>query len=265
MHLKVWRQLHCFREVDCPNLVSTFPEEHRDTGKELYIVLTHSCSVSSENFDAEPKGEYIVARPLDGEIDQSKTRRKQRRVLHLSILIDGEPKAYEIKIHERFFFDRTFLQSFPPCSAQVQDPQEFLKWITDRYSLPALPDELEKRLLKFKGKLRSFISKKTKTQTYSFENIHEVLFHYSPEGEAEEGELYELKFLIVVDVGCEADEGAGAVCAWVQEWMLEKAMEFELKLIEDEVGLIGLDNISVDEYEYEWYPFDISGVEGSGL
>lgn len=263
MAIETWRQLNCFRCEDHSDLVNTFPAEHRAEGNELFVILTHSCSVSSKNFGSEPYAEYIVARPID-ELSPSKMNRRERRELHLSIWINDKEEFFSILIHERAFFDRDFLDEFDSLDGyHIPQKEELLRWITDRYTLPAHPDKLEKRLKNLKAKIKKLFNTTLPSQNIAPQFIYEILFDYLPIEEAPEGEPYKIKFLILVNIGHEEDKAADELKKAIMDWFSKSGYQNQVELRE-EVIVVGVNNINYYEHQTEWDYFDINGVDGSG-
>lgn len=157
-NISEWRQCSCITLDDISEIADHIPPEHVDNNG-VYILLTHSCSISLDNFEKEPYAEYILARPIK-KPDPAYCGRNNPRVLHIQI----KDKWFAIAIHERGFFDRKILNSSKPHSQYVLSEATsslLVRWITARYDAPAFPDEFNRRL---NGDIRKRIAKKLKSR-----------------------------------------------------------------------------------------------------
>lgn len=161
-YISEWRQCYYASIEDVPNLKEIIQENHVDENG-LYIFLTHSCSISQEDFKKEPLVEYILARPIK-ECNPAFCGRNNPRILHINV----KEQFYEIIVHERGFIDRRVLSSIKPlnCALPSDVADMLIRWITSRYNAPALPDNFNNRLNPIKSKIAKKLKSSQITGVY---------------------------------------------------------------------------------------------------
>ncbi|MBV1928880.1 MAG: hypothetical protein KUG81_05150 [Gammaproteobacteria bacterium] len=167
----------------------------------MYIILTHSCSVSIDDYIKEPYAEYIMARPLRG-FNPAYIGRKHPRILHIPMIHQGQELWFELSICDRSFFDRRVLNNFAPSSDYLMpenSASQVIRWITARYDAPAFPDEFNIRLDKSS---RDKIAKKLKETA-----ITGVYIGLEPhDAELESGEDYSVELIITTDIDLSGEQ-----------------------------------------------------------
>ncbi len=187
-----WRQCSCFFAIDSEDVKNIIHPNHWcEDG--IYVILTHSCSVSIEDFDKEPLAEYILARPV--KKDNAYVGRNNPRKLHLDFIINGSPSCFEFNIHERMFFDRRLLNKIKPESNLLSDKnkQTLVRWVASRYAAPAFPDEFNRR---FRPVLKIFETELKKPHGGFFTSVYIILD--PDEEELGENDVYEAEFIMSV-------------------------------------------------------------------
>jgi len=201
-HISKWRQGCCFTLAQAPALKEAVRKEHR-CEESAYIVLTHSCSVSKDDFNLEPDAEYIVATPIE-KADNGYINRRHQRKLHMPVLVHGEEKWHEIYISRRGFFDRRLLDTFSPDASKELSKDNLAmlcKWMASRYTMPAFPGEFNNRR---KNACEKIAKKLSNPQ---FRHISGVFLSYEPEDEElSPEEDYEIGIMLAIDATCSEAE-----------------------------------------------------------
>lgn len=155
-----WRQGSCFTESTCPALVQAMPDEHKIHGA-IYICVTHDCSVLNPSLAAEPNIEYLIALPVE-RLDGNFTYGKNIRKLHLNIVIDGNQKSHALLANRRGFISRQLIVDVKPAgNIKLEAEQKALltKWLANRYTATAFPDEFESRIDQVRQRLKKHFEK----------------------------------------------------------------------------------------------------------
>lgn len=150
-----WRQGSCFTESSCPALIRAMPDKHKDKGA-VYVCVTHDCSVLNASLSAEPHIEYLVALPAE-KLDGNCTYGKNIRKLHLYIGIEGNQKPYELLANRRGLIPRECIVGIKPAGnikLETEEKGSLSRWLANRYTATAFPDEFEKRVDKVRKKLK---------------------------------------------------------------------------------------------------------------
>lgn len=189
-----WRQCSCFTLSMIAALEGDNPLLHQDNAG-VYIILTHSCSVSIDDYTKEPYAEYIIARPIEA-FNPAYIGRKHSRILHIQIIHHGQDLWFELSICDRSFFDRRLLNNIAPSSDYIipeSSASQIIRWITARYDAPAFPDEFNIRLDKSS---RDKIAKKLKETA-----ITGVYIALEPhDEELDQGENYSVELIITTEI-----------------------------------------------------------------
>lgn len=233
-----WRQCDTFVLSELGSTSELIPAAHHDQNG-VYIVLTHSCSVSILDFGKEPLVEYILARPITKK-DNAYVGRNNRRILHLDLHVDGEAKPYGLLIHERGFFDRKVLDGISPTKGCLDEKSKelIIKWIASRYNAPAFPDEFNKR---FKP-CEKHIGDKFKQIGTSFTAAYIIVDPVDEELNAVSP--YEVNILLSVEADIESAEYNR--CENIVEELKEKLVNNnEIDFLGEKVSLLREDQITL--------------------
>jgi len=194
-----WRQGSIVRSPDTPELLAFVGQKEEN---EIYlIVASQSCDITNNNTEIDPNIELIVGRPI-AQKNGNLTFNKNPRQLHTELKVftgDAGLISYvdlEIKISERILVPKEYLADLTPDeSARLETYQleSCIKWLTARYSRPALPTEFNNRIANAdpKGKLR----KKAKSLN---EKLSGIYVEITPFDELPEGENYYVNLLGLV-------------------------------------------------------------------
>jgi len=149
-----WRQC----SVASDSLRTAIPEfSASTTPDDLTIVVTHDCDLVSENFEAEPMVELLLARRIsDANRDPLSFRGRNPRRLQFEL--GGH--LYEIHARERTSTNRTLLAEHGPDNERTlpKDVQIVLpEWAAKRYIRSALPDAFNDRTKKALKKIRKLL------------------------------------------------------------------------------------------------------------
>ena len=112
------------------------------------MVVSHDCDLANDNLEIEPSVEVIVGRWVP-EADQSLTRTKSPRTLHLQMSCGGETACVELTATAKQLIQKSRLAAWRPDSRYSLDPGglEILRhWLAVRYKRAAFPDEFDRRL-----------------------------------------------------------------------------------------------------------------------
>lgn len=151
------------------------------------VVITQDCDIVHEKTAEEPFVEFIIG---DFTKDKSCKNGKSPRKLHL----ENAGKTLEFIVHNRFFVKKDSLSRF--CFSDVlfeltSDNKKILKkWLGNRYTRTAFPDEFNIRLSKAK------VYKITEKEISS--KVSHIFFEVE-DRELSENENYQLNVMIVVD------------------------------------------------------------------
>jgi hypothetical protein len=112
---------------------------------EVFIIISQSCDVVYDSFDAEPLVEVHLARVIS-ELNGGYTHGKHPRMIDLEETIDGKVRRYRICDADRQRLDRRLLQKATPLATLSPDVVRTLaNWTSRRFVRPALPDEFNRR------------------------------------------------------------------------------------------------------------------------
>lgn len=115
--------------------------------KSFCVVVTQDCDIVHEKKEEEPFVEFIIGNPTD---DKSCKNGKNPRKLHL----ENKEQILEFIIHNRFFVKKDSLVGFEFSDVLFEltsDNKKILKkWLGNRYTRAAFPDEFNIRLAKAK-------------------------------------------------------------------------------------------------------------------
>lgn len=246
-----WRQCSCFTL----NMISSLKGEntllHEDNCG-IYIILTHSCSVSIDDYEKEPYAEYILARPIEN-YNSAYLGRKHPRILHVPIISNGNEKWFELSITDRSFFDRKLLSAFAPSSDHnipENSASQIIRWVTARYDAPAFPDEFNFRLSKSS---RDKIAKKLKESAIT--GVYIALEPFEEELNKDENYLIELVITTEVELSKEKRINCDNIANDIKN-IIEKCEGIILEgagvavVGEEELTLADLRNLHLMQFDY---------------
>ena len=150
-------------------------------------VITQDCDIVHQKQEEEPFVEFII-----GNLTQDKSCKngKNPRKLHL----ENDEQLFEFNIHNRFFVKKVLLSGFdfPDVLYKLtNDNKKILKkWLGNRYTRAAFPDEFNKRL--FNTRISKFIEKSISAK------VSHIFFEVE-DRELQNNEIYELNIMVVVD------------------------------------------------------------------
>ena len=196
-----WRQGSVLTDEDYVSLVSSFTATHANP---VGIVLSHSCDVLNPVLKKFPKIEIIVGRFITSP-DSRCQQRRNPRILHLPIQVEGVEKWIELRVENRTFVER---DKFSGHKVDVdrhileRDRHDMSLWISGAYYRSALPDSFQMCLDpnrtdfdRIYGNLNRYIS--------------DILVSIHPNGELQSEQRYSATVTLIVEN--EADITVGEV------------------------------------------------------
>lgn len=151
------------------------------------VVVTQDCDIVHDETEEEPFVEFIIGNTTE---DKSYKNGKNPRKLHL---VNNE-QTIEFIVHNRFFVKKELLLGFKFSDGLFDlnsDNKKILKkWLGNRYTRAAFPDEFNNRLRK---------SKISKLVDKGFSSKVSHIFFEVEDVELSPDESYELNVLIVLD------------------------------------------------------------------
>jgi hypothetical protein len=192
-----WRQGACFELGSYQKLKKLLhPTHQKKSGEFFYIVLTHDCSIVSDDFDKEPMVEYIAARLVCKPVPEFMGIKNNRK-LHLPCKFNGEDRYAELLIYQRQFFDRKQLLNFSPCkhiNLKPETVKQLARWVALRYTRAAFPDNFNNRLQAISKKLNDRFKKPIN------EHVNSIWFELNPRyQELLVDQRYDLEITLVFD------------------------------------------------------------------
>lgn len=155
--------------------------------KSFCVVITQDCDIVHEETDEEPFIEFII-----GNFSEAKSCKngKSPRKLHL----ENNGQILEFIIHNRFFVKKDSLVGFEFSDILFEltpDNTKILKkWLGNRYTRAAFPDEFNARLAK--AKVSKLIEKGISSR------VSHIFFEVE-DRELPSEEIYQLNVMVVVD------------------------------------------------------------------
>lgn len=163
--------------------------------KSFCVVVTQDCDIVHEKKEEEPFVEFIIGNPTD---DKSCKNGKNPRKLHL----ENKEQILEFIIHNRFFVKKDSLVGFEFSDVLFEltsDNKKILKkWLGNRYTRAAFPDEFNTRLAKAK------VSKITEKGISS--KVSHIFFEVE-DSELSPDEIYQLNVMVVVETSDDVEKG----------------------------------------------------------
>lgn len=115
---------------------------------QVFIAVTHDCSVIQPSLQHEPHLEWLLAKPIENGHGHFRYARNIRR-LHLEIEVEGYLRWFEVGMALRGFASREGLDG---CSSDKRysidgDNLNILKrWLGNRYTTQTFPDDFNDRI-----------------------------------------------------------------------------------------------------------------------
>lgn len=159
------------------------------------VVVTQDCDIVHEKTEEEPFVEFIIGNFSE---DKSCKNGKNPRKLHL----ENNGQILEFIIHNRFFVKKDSLSKFDFLNVflklTVDNKKILKKWLGNRYTRAAFPDEFNNRLAK--AKVSKLIEKGISSK------VSHIFFEVEDK-ELSDKENYQLNVMVVVDdsAGIEKD------------------------------------------------------------
>ncbi|WP_444921333.1 hypothetical protein ACJJID_02420 [Microbulbifer sp. CnH-101-G] len=131
-----------FTTESASNTVNLIADEHK-AGSNIFIAVTHDCSVIMPSLEKEPYLEYLSVSPIDKENGQF-TNARNIRHLHFEVEVEGELRWYEATMGMRGFVSRASLDE---CSIderyKLTDASMIIlkRWLANRYISQTFPDK----------------------------------------------------------------------------------------------------------------------------
>jgi hypothetical protein len=116
----------------------------------VVMVISHDCDLANDDLEVEPSVEVMVGRRVP-EANQSLTRTKSPRILHLEMTCDGVAACVELTATAKRLIPKSRLAAWRPDSRYRLNPTglEILRhWLAVRYKRAAFPDEFDRRMRK---------------------------------------------------------------------------------------------------------------------
>ena len=194
------------------------------------VVVSQDCDIVHEDTEEEPFIEFII-----GKFSEAKSCKNGRnpRKLHL----ENNGQILEFIIHNRFFVKKDSLVGFEFSDVLfelTQDNKKILKkWLGNRYTRAAFPDEFNARLAKAR------VSKLTEKDISS--RVSHIFFEVE-DIELSSEEIYQLNVMVVVDNSGDVDKNA-IEDAYFKAFDNIEGIESNLRVVtEDEITLKDLHN-----------------------
>lgn len=194
------------------------------------VVVTQDCDIVHGETEEEPYVEFIIG---NFSKDKSCKNGKNPRKLHL----ENADNILEFVIHNRFFVKKESLLSFEFSDVLfdlTKDNRKIIKkWLGNRYTRAAFPDEFNIRLSNAK------VQKITEKEISS--KVSHIFFEVE-DCELAEGEDYHLNVMVVVDINDESEKDK-IEDAYLKVFGDIQGIDSNLRVVsEDEVTLKDLHN-----------------------
>lgn len=117
------------------------------------MVLSHPCSLLNADIDKEPYLEYIICGAIEN-VDGNASFGKNPRLLHVE-LPEFEGLKLTLDQRKRGFIGKGDIATEQPLlgGLAIENESLIIRWMANRYTTTALPDEFENRVAKQKSKL----------------------------------------------------------------------------------------------------------------
>jgi hypothetical protein len=127
------------------------------------VIISHDCDLVNGSYELEPYLEFFVAQPKPNEARNGvMSKGKNPRRLQFTAEENGEPRLYEIDVHEKYRVSRRILESGTrdkTFKIAGNDVLVMAKWAGRRYYRPSLPTEFMDRVASIKDKLSKKLKK----------------------------------------------------------------------------------------------------------
>jgi hypothetical protein len=137
-----WALGKVFSVDSAPALCDLIPGEHKGDDQ-VFIAVTHDCSVISPSLKNEPYLEYLSAKKIDQDNGQFTNARNIRR-LHLQVeTVDGIDR-YEVSMAARGFVERDAIAECAPddrFKLSDESVSVLKRWLANRYVSQTFPDK----------------------------------------------------------------------------------------------------------------------------
>lgn len=198
--------------------------------KSFCVVITQDCDIVHTPPEEEPFIEFIIGNLSE---DRSCKNGKNPRKLHL----ENNGQILEFIVHNRFFVTKDSLSRFDFSNIFLEltvDNKKILKkWLGNRYTRAAFPDELNARLAKAK------VSRLTEKGISS--RVSHIFFEVE-DRELPSEEIYQLNVMVVVDNSDDVNKN-NIEDAYFEVFEHIEGIETNLRVVtEDEVTLKDLQN-----------------------
>ena len=198
--------------------------------KSFCVVVSQDCDIVHKETEEEPFIEFIIGKFSE---DKSCKNGKNPRKLHL----ENNGQILEFIIHNRFFVKKDSLVGFKVSDVLFElsrDNKKILKkWLGNRYTRAAFPDEFNTRLAKAK------VSKLTEKGISS--RVSHIFFEVE-DRELSSEEIYQLNVMVVVDNSGDVDKN-DIEDAYFEAFDNIEGIESNLRVVtEDEITLKDLHN-----------------------
>lgn len=198
--------------------------------KSFCVVITQDCDIVHTPPEEEPFIEFIIGNLSE---DRSCKNGKNPRKLHL----ENNGQILEFIIHNRFFIKKESLASFEFSDTLFEitadNTKVLRKWLGNRYTRAAFPDEFNARLAKAK------VSKLTEKGISS--RVSHIFFEVE-DRELPSEKIYQLNVMVVVNNSTDTEKDK-IEDAYFEVFDSIEGIESNLRVVtEDEVTLKDLQN-----------------------
>jgi len=194
----------------------------------VVMVVSHDCDLANDNIDIEPSVEVIVGRTVP-KADQSLTRTKSPRILHLEVTHQGATACVELTATAKQLIHKSRLAAWRPDPRYRLDPGglEILRhWLAVRYKHAAFPDEFDRRLRKV-TKLAESLEKIVKRVDSIISAVYLTLDTLE-ERAPEDPRPYELTVVLAYEPGADpehSDDQASEAAEKIRESFRDKCFD----------------------------------------
>ena len=192
-----WALGSVFTSDSAPMLYGKIEEGHK-SNDEIFIAITHDCSVVRPCLLSEPFLEYLSIKRID-DANGLFTNARNIRKLHLELKKNGEPVWYEASMASRGFVCRDSLESDCPDAdyhIEADSLNVMKRWLANRYVAQTFPDRFNELV---NGLVKS--SKSPLIKAFSDDTgrcCHSVFISLSPDDrDIEDGESYDVTLVLL--------------------------------------------------------------------
>jgi hypothetical protein len=142
------------------------------------VIISHDCDLVNGSYELEPHVELFVARPKPSEArNGAVSKGKNPRRLQFNAEENGEPRLYEIDVHEKYRVGRRILESGTrdkTFKIAKNDVLVIAKWAGRRYYRPSFPTSFMDRVASIKDKLSKKLKKDGEDITYVYAGLNTI-------------------------------------------------------------------------------------------